>query len=191
LICERCDFHYYTLTPGLTGALTPVVHLDPATATNPDCSSWFIVNLRNARRPIAAPGDLHGHDSTRRGTGHKVGKPVKVAGYEAVGYALLDNPNRPAFRFQLLPAGKVCRERFCTFLFQFRFIHKKLPAECRKLILFHVALMVGGVGLAILDVFGRHWDFTFTFAVRTHLHFFIAKMMVNFDSIAAQRQIPV
>lgn len=123
LVCERRYFHYYTLTPGLTGALTPVVHLDPATATNPDCSSWFIVNLRNARRPIAAPGDLHGHDSTRRGTGYKVSKPVKVAGYEAVGYALLDNPNRPAFRFQLLPAGKVCSERFCTFLFQFRFIH--------------------------------------------------------------------
>jgi hypothetical protein len=34
----------------------------------------------------------------------------------------------------------------------------------------HISLMVGGAGLAILDVFGRHWDFTFAFAGWTSLH---------------------
>ena len=70
-----------------------------------------------------------------------------------------------------------------------------------NLILFHVAFMVGGVGLAILDVFGRHWDFAGAFAgvasfvidktkssaVRARLHFFISEMLVNFGSIAARR----
>ena len=62
--------------------------------------------------------------------------------------------------------------------------------------------MVGGVGLAVFNVLGRHWDFAgafagwtnffpsiipLTFAVRARLHFFIAEMLVNVHQIAARR----